>query len=87
MELKIYAVYDMQAQAYLQPFFYPNDGMAVRQIRYNMTIEPKSPFCVHPEDYRLDCVGVFDDSTGMVNQNDVTPIMNLNDIYGTLERH
>lgn len=62
MILKVFACRDMKAQAFLQPFFSPTIGSAVRAFG-DACGETGSPFNKHPGDYVLYEIGSFDDST------------------------
>jgi len=71
MTLKVFAVRDMKAMAFLQPFFSPSIGSAMRA--FGDAVNDKScPFNKHPADYVLYEIGTYDDSTAeMVS---LTPI-------------
>lgn len=62
MILKVFAVRDMKAEAFLQPFYSPSVGSALRA--YADAVNDKScPFNKHPGDYVLFEIGSYDDST------------------------
>lgn len=63
MKTKIFTVFDDKAKGYLQPFFLPEMGMAVRAFG-DCVNDPEHNFGRHPEDYVLFCAGEFDDRTG-----------------------
>lgn len=63
MKLKMFAVFDVKAAAYLAPFFLPTVGQAVRAFA-DASNDPSTMFAKHPEDYTLFHVGEFDDSSG-----------------------
>lgn len=58
---KMYAIFDTKAEAYLPPFYLPNDAMAVRAIT-DCVNDPKHQFNAHPMDYVLFALGTFSDS-------------------------
>lgn len=62
---KMFAVYDLKAVAYLQPFFSCNPGSAVRAFG-DAVRDGKSPLSIHPEDYQLFELGTFDDNSGVL---------------------
>lgn len=62
MNLKVFAVRDMKALAYLQPFFSPSVGSALRAFG-DAVNDTNCPFNKHPEDYVLFEIGTYDDST------------------------
>ncbi|QXP08349.1 MAG: nonstructural protein [Arizlama microvirus] len=57
---KIFTVYDSKVEAYLQPFFLPSKGAALRAIT-DVANDPSHMFGKHPEDYVLFELGTFDD--------------------------
>ena len=66
MEVQVYAIYDSKAQAYLQPFFSPNNAMAFRNCQ-SACMNPSSPFVAFPGDFTLFNLGVFDDVSGVID--------------------
>lgn len=70
MILKVFAVRDTKAQAFLQPFYSPSVGSAMRA--FSDAVNDKScPFNKHPEDYLLYEIGTYDDSTAVLSPLDV----------------
>lgn len=63
MLLKVFAVYDKAAEAYMQPYFAQTTGLALR-IFQNAVNDPNSVIGKHPQDFWLDVVAQFDDSKG-----------------------
>ena len=62
---KIYAVYDNKAEAFMEPFFATNAGVALRRFADNVN-HPDSIFHKHPNDFCLYEIGAFDDQPGDV---------------------
>lgn len=67
--LTICAVRDRALDAFMQPFFAPALGLAVRSFSDEVN-RAESPMCAHPEDYDLFYLGTFDDATGKFNAGD-----------------
>jgi hypothetical protein len=63
--LTIYTVRDSKSDAYLQPFFLPNDAVAQRAIT-DCVNDPNHAFFNHPEDYTLFKLGEFNVQTGVI---------------------
>lgn len=63
---KIYTVFDAKAEAYIQPFFSPNDAMATRSFE-SACNDSAHDFFRHAEDYTLFCIGDFDADHGNLN--------------------
>ena len=62
MLLKVYTVFDMASNAYLQPMFFLTKGQAIRAFTEAISDE-KHVFCKYPSDYVLFELGSFDDSS------------------------
>lgn len=62
MILKVFAARDMKAEAFLQPYYSPNVGSAVRAFG-DACNEANSPFNKHPNDYVLYEIATYDDNT------------------------
>ena len=63
MKLKIYSVYDSKAQAYLQPFYMPSRGAALRAWG-DAVNDNNGQFKKHAGDYSLFELGEFNDENG-----------------------
>lgn len=61
--LKIYSVYDSKTEAYLQPFFAPAHGSALRMFQQAVE-EPGHQFHRFSADFTLFCIGSFDEQKG-----------------------
>lgn len=71
--MKIYAVHDLKAEAYLQPFFAGTDGLAIRMFQAAAN-DQEHQFWKYAEDYSLYCIGVWDESAGVVHAAAKTPL-------------
>lgn len=65
MILKVFAVYDSKALAYLQPFFSESVGSAIRAFG-DAANESGSPIGKHAGDYQLYEIGEFDNNKGLL---------------------
>lgn len=72
MLLKVFSVRDMKAEAFLQPFFCPTQGSALRAFG-DACSKPESPFFLHPNDYVLYEIGSYDDSNAVLGS--VSPVV------------
>ena len=63
---KVYSVYDIAAAAYLQPFYAPTVGMALRSF-VDAVNDPNHQFAKYSSDYTLYLLGEFNDSDGSFN--------------------
>lgn len=63
MKRKLFAVYDLKAQFYGNPFLFTHKGEAIRAF---MTAcgDPQTNMYRYPEDYQLFYLGEYDDTTG-----------------------
>lgn len=71
MTLKFFAVRDMKALAFLQPFFSNSTGSALRAFG-DAVADKSCPFSKHPEGYVLYEIGAYDDSTAELTS--VSPV-------------
>lgn len=79
--LKIYAIKDKKAEAYLQPFTTTKDGLAIRMIQASM--EQENNLSKYPEDFSLYQIGEFNENTGKVEGlKDILCIGQLSDLAG-----
>lgn len=65
MKLKVYSVYDVKTEAYLNPFYMKTRGEAVRAWG-EVVNDPQTNFCKFPTDYVLYEIGEFDDAKGTI---------------------
>lgn len=65
--MKIFSVFDCKASAYLQPFFSPTAGTAVRALE-KIANEDGHEFNVNGADYTLFEIGMWDEIRGFVHQ-------------------
>lgn len=69
MLLKIFTVYDLKAEAYMQPVFMVATGQMVRS--FADTCEDKThAFNKHPTDYELFEIGTYDDSNASITMHE-----------------
>jgi len=63
MKKNVYAVYDVKAKAYSNPFYSPREELAVRDFKQAVN-DGMSTISKFPEDFHLVELGKFDDETG-----------------------
>lgn len=63
MRMSVFAVYDSATGAFMQPFFAPTKGSAIRSFQ-DAVNDAKHEFHRHASDYTLFILGVFDDAGG-----------------------
>lgn len=69
MRLKVFSVLDTKGDVFMTPFFFVATGQAVRAFS-DLANNPETVVCRHPGDYRLTCIGEFDDVTGRLEAYD-----------------
>ena len=69
MMMKIFSVRDSAVEAFLQPFFSPTRGAAIRSVS-DAVNDPKHEFSKHAQYFALYELGSFDDSSGVVSPPD-----------------
>ncbi len=65
MKHRMFCVHDVKANAFMQPWFLFQDGMALRAFS-DCVNDPEHNFGRHPADFTLFYIGVFEDDSGMV---------------------
>ena len=65
MKMKAYAVFDIKAQVFTQPFFQLNDAVAQRIIQNAANSEGHN-YNLNPEDFELWCIGEYNDQDGLL---------------------
>ena len=67
MVLRLYSVFDEKASSFGSPFYLETDGMALRLFSDQVT-DSSHPSLLnqHPEDFKLYCIGQFDNDSGEV---------------------
>lgn len=75
MKKPMFSVFDKVAEMYTVPFLESTDGTAIRFIQDQMSKD--IPFARHPQDFRLDRIGEFDETTGEFNQNSKATLIEL----------
>lgn len=61
MKVKIFAIYDSKAEAYLPPFFMKSKGEALRALASHVN-DPQHNFSKYAEDFTIFEIGSWDDS-------------------------
>lgn len=79
MIMKIFSVYDQQVEAFLQPFFSPTIGSAIRSMTDALN-DPQSGFARNSKDYALYQLGEFDDGNGRLTPMDPQRVAPLTDL-------
>lgn len=67
MKVKMFAVRDAKAEAFLQPMFFQSKGLAVRAFA-DAANDVGHNFCKHAEDFTLFELGEWDDESGVFTQ-------------------
>jgi hypothetical protein len=80
MKKSMFAVFDNAAKLYLQPFLEVTDATAVRAVQD--AAKGDHPFSKHPEDFTLTRLGVYDEETGQLNQDNKADIIELKTLVG-----
>lgn len=78
MTKKVFAVQDVVAKVYGSPMLFTHVGEATRDFG-DAVKNPKTMISAHPEDYRLYCLGEFDDVKGIFTTHDPEMVCNAID--------
>lgn len=68
MVLKVFAVRDNKAEAFLNPFFMPTRGMAIRAMT-DLLREQQNNIARYPDDFVLYELGTWDDAEGTIRMH------------------
>jgi hypothetical protein len=68
--MKIFSIYDAKAQAYIQPFFSPTNGTAIRSFQ-SACNETNSNFNRYAADYTLFEIGEWEEQHGNITPHDL----------------
>jgi uncharacterized protein (DUF2344 family) len=63
-KLNIYSIRDKKAEAYMKPFFLPQDGLAIRAIKESLM--EQNQLSMHAADFCLYRIGQFDEESGSI---------------------
>ena len=80
MKKPMFSVYDKVAESYTVPFLETTDGTALRFIQDQMSKD--IPFSRHPQDFRLDRLGVLDETSGQFDQSSKATVIELEQLAG-----
>ncbi len=80
MKKPMFSVFDKIANLYTVPFLETTDGTALRFIQDQMSKD--IPFSRHPQDFRLDRLGMLDEQTGIFDQDSKATIIELSKLAG-----
>lgn len=70
MLLRAYTLHDTKALTYSPPFFVNNDALAIRMLT-DLVNDPNTSPGRHPADFRMYCVGSYDDQNGKLLSLDI----------------
>ena len=63
MKLLAFSIYDEKAGIFNNPFFFATKGLATRAFS-DLVLDERSMIAQHPSDFKLYCLGEFDQVTG-----------------------
>ncbi len=69
MKTQIYSIFDVASGVYQRPTFARADGEIMREFK-NLVVAKDHPCGQHPEDYSLFRLGIFDDATGKITNEE-----------------
>ena len=78
---KIYAIRDNKVGTFAPPCLFENDATAIRAFGDLVSRDKDSLMHLHPEDFSLWCIGLFDVGNGRIEQTpeDVRTLANASD--------
>jgi hypothetical protein len=82
MIMKVFAVFDSAVQGYMQPFFSPTTGSAIRALTEAVN-DPSHTFAKNQNDYTLFLLGDFDDASGLFNSGPPVHVVACSELVKT----
>lgn len=67
MKMKMYTFFDSAAQAFTNPFFMHNDGLAIRAFQDNVNSSEENNMSLHPDQFTLFKVAEWDDKNASMD--------------------
>lgn len=83
--LKIFVIKDTKANIYHTPFFNRSNEVAMRMVGATANDE-SSLLNQYPQDYELQCIGHFDDTSGKILPLDETETTFVTNIYSLIKK-
>ncbi len=75
MKMNIYSIYDTASGLYSRPFYSQSDGEAIRSFS-DIATDAEHQIGKHPADYTLFRLGIFDDRSGKLTDEDNSSLAN-----------
>ncbi|UOK21015.1 nonstructural protein [Chifec microvirus UA13_19] len=66
MILRTFSIFDIKSETFSPPFFMSTAGEAIRAFK-DLVNDSSTSIGRHPEDYRLMCLGTFDNHKGLLD--------------------
>lgn len=76
----VYSLYDVCTGLYEAPFLSINDATAIRVLS-DVIVRRDSTLQLHPEDFKLFCLGKFDKVLGVLMPETCRQVCNLKDLF------
>lgn len=82
--IPVYSVYDKKAKTYSPPFLASRHSVALRMVTASCS-DTNSLIRLYPHDYRLDHIGFFCESTGVLSSlTEKEIVVEMSNIFGEL---
>lgn len=73
MNLKVFSVYDIKSETFSPPFFMSAHGEAIRAFK-DLANDANTTVGRHPSDFRLMCLGSFDNEKGLFSSEGISSL-------------
>jgi hypothetical protein len=81
----LFSIFDDITKLYEPPFVDINKGSAMRRIQDLMQSNPQSPYAKFPDNFKLMCIGTWNEETANVYTDGADHVVELVDITSTKE--
>ena len=81
----MFSIFDDVTKLYEPPFVDMNKGSAMRRIQDLMQTNPQSTYSKFPHDYKLMCIGTWNEETANVYTDGADQVVDLQELTPTKE--
>ena len=81
----MFSIFDDVTKLYEPPFVDMNKGSAMRRIQDLMQTNPQSTYSKFPHDYKLMCIGTWNEETANVYTDGADHVVDLQELTPTKE--
>ena len=81
----LFSIFDDVTKLYEPPFVDINKGSAMRRIQDLMQSNPQSPYAKFPDNFKLTCIGTWNEETANIYTDSADLVVELSEIIDKKE--